>query len=207
MAGAWRTGTPNCAESPSNPRSKQPLGPFPTCLPNTALLRGSPRKSVHLPSMILLTHRSPRGTLERVGALPTAHHAGPLPIPFRCRSLGLDPQTPRAPTHWSASFSDTHLSSPRLRRITTQTPAFHVGAGGGEPASAEPEKRGQEAMPALQLSPSPAGACRGWGQHHQTHHRTPRRARHAPQGAVSVLPRLPQAGWRGRAVAVSGDQV
>lgn len=69
-----------------------------------------------------------------MGALPTAHHAGPPPIPFGCRSLGLGPQTPSAPTNWSAYFGDTHLSSPSLSRTTTQTPAFHVGGGGASPS-------------------------------------------------------------------------
>lgn len=75
--------------------------------------------------------------------LPTAHHAGPPLFPFGCRSLGLGPQTPSAPTNWSAYFGDTHLSSPSLSRTTTQTPAFH-GRRWGEPGVSRVGEEGQE---------------------------------------------------------------
>ena len=132
--------------SPSNPRSKQPLGPFPTCLPNTALLRGSPRKSGHLPSVIL-------------PADCTTQHEAPwrgwVPCP-RPTTLGHSP-FPSGAGVWACTLRPPgHAPTGQLPSVTPICPA---------PASAgKPHKRLLSMSEQVEESPRQQSRRRGAGK-------------------------------------------
>ena len=136
-----------------------------------------------------------------MGALPTAHHAGPLSIPFGCRSLGLGPQTPRAPTNWSAYFRDTHLSSPQPQSDNHTNACFPCWSRWGR---AQVSRVGEEGPGSHASFAAVTVAGRSLLRLGTA---PPNPPLHTLQGTVSVLPWLPEPGWRGRAVALSGDQV